>query len=114
MKAELVSGEGIIASNVRRAKGFFGRLRGLMYCRELPEGEALLIEPCDSIHTFGMRFAIDVIFLDAKGVIIKALRSLKPGKVIRPVAGGCAVLEMNAGSLPPDLNVEGKAVRFSN
>jgi uncharacterized membrane protein (UPF0127 family) len=113
LRVELETGEGIIAVNVRRAKGFFGRLRGLMYSKELPEGDALLIEPCDSIHTFGMRFPIDVLFLDAKGVIIKALHSLKPGKVIRPVRGGCAVLEMNAGSLPPEVDLEGKAVKFS-
>lgn len=113
-QAEIESCSGVIATNVRKARGFFGRLRGLMYRNMLPEGEALLIEPCDAIHTFGMRFAIDVLFLDAEGVIVKALRSLKPGKIVRSVRNGCAVLEMNAGSLPGDLALEGKVVKFSS
>lgn len=113
IQAEIESRGGVIATNVRKAKGFFGRLRGLMYRNTLPEGEALLIEPCDAIHTFGMRFAIDVLFLDAEGVIVKALRSLKPGKIVKSAKNGCAVLEMNAGSLPGDLALVGEVVKFS-
>jgi uncharacterized membrane protein (UPF0127 family) len=113
MKAELASGEGVIAERVTEAKGFFARLRGLMYNKKLPAGQGLLIEPCNSIHTFGMRFSIDVLFLDSAGRILRAVRSLRPGRVFGPVKGGNAVLEMAAGSLPPNADLEGKVVRFS-
>jgi uncharacterized membrane protein (UPF0127 family) len=113
MRAVLESGGLVIAEKVEEARTFLSRLRGLMYRQALPSGEALLIKPCDSIHTFGMRFSIDVLFLDSAGKILKAIRALKPGKVVGPVRGGTAVLEMVSGSLPTDADLEGRVVNFS-
>ena len=78
----------------------------MMYRKKLPSGEALLIKPCDSIHTFGMKFAIDVLFLDSAGKILRAIRSLKPGRVVGPVRSGTAVLEIAPGSLPVELRAK--------
>ena len=114
MRAELASDGVLIANEVKEAKSFMARLRGLMYKKDLPSGEALLIKPCDSIHTFGMRFAIDVLFIDSAGTILRAVHSLKPGKVIGPVRKAIAVLEMISGSLPGEIELEGKTVRFSS
>ena len=112
MRAELETGEAVIADSIEKATGFIDRLRGLMYVKHLPKGHAILLEPCNSIHTFGMRFAIDVLFLDASSRILKAVRSLTPGKIAGPIAGACAVLEANAGSLPINVALEGKRLRF--
>ena len=112
MRVELETGDATIAHTVRKAKSFFERLRGLMYTKELPEGQALLLEPCNSIHTFGMRFPIDVLFLDTSNRILKAVYSLRPGMIAGPVKGGCAVLEMTAGELPKNLDLEGKILMF--
>jgi len=112
LKAELETGEAIIADNIKKATGFIDRLRGLMYVKHLPQGHAILLEPCNSIHTFGMRFAIDVLFLDASSRIIKAIRSLAPGKIAGPIAGACSVLETTAGSLPGNIDLEGKKLKF--
>lgn len=70
------------------------------------------MEPCNSIHTFGMRFPIDVLFIDASNRILKAIRTLGPGKVAGPVKGGSAVIEIAAGELPENLELEGKKLRF--
>ena len=113
MRAELESGVGVIAEEIRKATGFIDRLRGLMYVKHLPRGHAILLEPCNSIHTFGMRFAIDVLFLDASSRIIKAIRSLSPGKIAGPVAGAHAVLETSGGSLPGNIDLEGKRLKFT-
>ncbi len=113
MRAELGTDGIVIAEKVEEAKTFFTRLRGLMFRKKLPSGEALLIKPCDSIHTFGMKFSIDVLFLDSAGRIVRAVRSLAPGKVVGPVRGGKAVLEMGSGSLPVDFEIEGRVVRFT-
>ena len=113
MRAELESGECVIAADVNHANGFFGRLRGLMYKKSMPKGEALLIDRCNSIHTFGMRFSIDVLFLDPAGRILKAVHALGPGRISGPVRGGSAVLEMVSGSLPKGIELEGKVVKFS-
>jgi len=64
-----------------------------------PKYPSLLIQPCNSIHTFFMRFPIDVLFLSEEKVIIDRRLSLKPGKVLRPVKGAKMVLEAEAGCL---------------
>lgn len=78
------------------------RLIGLLGCRGLVEGECLLLKPCGAIHTLGMRFTLDVIFLNRTGHVVRMVRNLRPG------CWGCwggsdawMVLEAQAGWLPP-------------
>ena len=68
------------------------RLLGLAGLRELPYPSALLILGCSSVHTFGMRFAIDVLFLDEHREVIGERRNLRPWRVARQ-RGARAVLE---------------------
>ncbi len=60
------------------ARHFFGRLRGLLGKRELNTMEGLLLTPCSQIHTLGMRFNLDVVFIDQDGVIVKCVERLQP------------------------------------
>ena len=53
------------------ATGLWTRLVGLAWLDELPEGCGLLIPWCRSVHTFGMRFALDVDFLGADGRVLR-------------------------------------------
>lgn len=70
------------------------RIRGLIGRASLPPGRGLLIQKCNCIHTFFMRFPIDATFLDKDGEIVRVVRGIPPW---RPwVWGGwraCAVLE---------------------
>ncbi|NKB38276.1 MAG: DUF192 domain-containing protein [Gammaproteobacteria bacterium] len=54
---------------------------GLLGSAKLEENEGLLITPCSSVHTFGMRYSIDVLFLDKQLTIVKTVESLKPWRV---------------------------------
>ncbi|MFM2152962.1 MAG: hypothetical protein RL199_1397, partial [Pseudomonadota bacterium] len=54
----------VVARHVLRATGFFDRLRGLLGRPSLDPDVGLWIEPCDGVHTFFMRFPIDVAVLD--------------------------------------------------
>lgn len=81
---------------VHVADTFKQRLLGYMFQKE-PKYDALLIRPCSSIHTFFMRFPIDVLFLNEEKIIVKRYLSLKPGKVIMPVKNAKMVLEAEAG-----------------
>ena len=72
------------------------RLLGLAFLRELPPAHALLIPRCRSVHTFGMRFALDVVFLDARGRVLRVARGVPPRRVAR-CPGAYAVLEARAG-----------------
>jgi uncharacterized membrane protein (UPF0127 family) len=71
------------------------RLLGLAWLDRPPAECALLIPGCSSIHTFGMRFAIDVAFLDADGNFLRTMRSVPPRRVLW-CRGAVGVLERPA------------------
>jgi uncharacterized membrane protein (UPF0127 family) len=76
------------------------RLLGLarVDARSLPQGHALLLRPCSSIHTFGMRFPIDVVFADSDGNALRVVRDVPPWRILR-CAGAAVALEARAGEL---------------
>lgn len=57
------------------------RMRGLLGRDGLPRGECLLLDPCGAIHTIGMRFALDLVFLDADGRVVGVRRDVRPGRM---------------------------------
>jgi uncharacterized protein len=88
-----------IATRVVRADTFWSRLVGLLGRRDLASDEGLWIEPCDSVHTFFMRFPIDVAFVDGRGVVIRCVEQLRPWRATRLYAGARACVELAAGTL---------------
>ena len=78
------------------ANSWWGRLRGLAWRRTPPDGWALLFPRCRSVHTFGMRFPIDVVFLDPHGWPIAIRHGVKPGRVAAH-RRAAAVIETKAG-----------------
>ena len=78
------------------ADSYWSRFRGLMGRRTLGEDEGLLIEPCSSIHTMFMRFAIDVIFLDKERRVVK-VATVPPFRAAVG-RGSRTVLEVPAGT----------------
>lgn len=86
-----------VAGPMILARSFLRRFTGLLLHRRLPQTEGLLLQPGGSIHTIGMRFAIDVLFLDADFVILKISDRIRPLRVARAPRGTCAVLELAAG-----------------
>ena len=83
---------------VHEARTLSARLLGLALLRDLPAGHALLIPDCRSVHTFGMRFPIDVAFLDADGRVIRAERNVGRRRVLA-CRGAFAALEARAGEI---------------
>ena len=75
----------VLVPRLRLATGMFQRMRGLLGVRSLDADEGLWIQPCNSVHTFFMRFPIDVAFLDREGVVLKIAPGLRP---FRMAAGG--------------------------
>ena len=72
------------------------RMRGLLGRASLPPGEGILLRPAGSVHTFFMRFPIDVVFLDREDVVVGIERSLAPWKTAGR-RGAKAVVELAAG-----------------
>ena len=63
---------------VLRTTNFLERMRGLLFVPPLKTGEALLIKPCRSVHTMGMAYAIDLVFLDSNWGVVKIVSNLSP------------------------------------
>jgi uncharacterized protein len=88
----------VVARIVETAFDRNARNRGLLGRSSLAEGSALILAPCNSIHTFFMRFAIDVAFVDRDGRIRRARRALQPWR-IQAALRAFAVVELAAGAL---------------
>ena len=79
------------------ADSFIKRFLGFMF-RKKPHHEAILIKPCNSIHTFFMKFPIDVLFINENMEVIKKINNLSSRRIVMPVIGAVAVLEAEVGS----------------
>lgn len=84
-----------VLASLEVADTFRARLRGLLG-RDRIDG-ALLLRPARSVHTVGMRFAIDVAFCDSDLRVLR-ISSLVPNRVARPVRNGCVVIEAERGA----------------
>jgi uncharacterized protein len=104
----------VLAERVERATRVWQRMRGLLGRRALPYGDALAIEPCTSIHTFFMAFAIDAAFLDREGKVIRALSDLRPFRATRLYPSATQVVELPAGTLARTGTGEGDHLSFEN
>lgn len=89
----------VIADKVKIARDFRSRSVGLLNRISLGQEEALVIKPCNSIHTFFMKFPIDVVFLDKKGTVVKLVKSLKPWRLSACMPNGFMVIELMSGRI---------------
>lgn len=96
----IVCGERVWAQRAERAVSAGERLRGLLGRPSLGADAALVIERCGAVHTVGMRFSIDVVFLDRAWRVVRVVRNVRPGRPI--VWGGwraVRTVEAEAGCL---------------
>jgi uncharacterized membrane protein (UPF0127 family) len=89
----------VIADKVGVAASRASRAVGLLTRSGLEPGEALWIVPSRGVHTWGMRFAIDVLALDEEGTVIDAVPNMGPWRMRLPRRGTAGVLELPAGTL---------------
>lgn len=90
---------GILAQKVDIANTFMTRLKGLMFKKNLEENTGMLIYPCNMIHTFFMRFPLDVLFLSKEYKVIHIIENMIPGKTSSFVRKGKYVLELPIGTI---------------
>lgn len=101
---KVTKGDQLVAEKVGLADSFSLRLLGLMFSKDLGERNGLLIEPCNSIHTFFMNYDLDVIFLNKENKVVKVFRNLRPWRMTRMYFTASKVLEMMGGSLNVELS----------
>jgi uncharacterized membrane protein (UPF0127 family) len=88
----------VLATRVEPAFDSRSRRRGLLGRDALEEDTALIIAPCSGIHTFFMRFSIDVVFVTRAGKVLKTSPALPPWR-IRIAFGAFAVIELPVGTI---------------
>lgn len=87
-----------VARSIETAFDSVSRRRGLLGREGLPEGAGLIIAPCNGIHMFFMRFAIDVVFVSREGRVVSVRRALKPWRIAMS-ARAFATIELPVGAL---------------
>ena len=113
MKLTLVRNHEVIVENARIAKNPFSRMRGLLFTDQLLPGHGLWLIPCNSIHSLGMRYAIDVIYLSKTCRVVKVAHDFQRNRIGPLVFKAYSVLELPAGSIvKTDLQV-GDTLRLS-
>jgi hypothetical protein len=89
----------VLAERLRAAHTHWTRLKGLLGTRSLDPGDGLWLKPCNQVHMIGMRYAIDVVFLDKDHRVVRAISGLQPGTISPKMAGAASVLELPVGTL---------------
>lgn len=95
-KALIIKNGKLITDNAEIADTFFSRFRGLMLRKSVEADYALHIIPCNQIHTFSMRFPIDVVYLSNDGTVIEIHENIRPNKICKTVKKAESVIELNA------------------
>jgi len=104
---EVVIGDGILEAGT-----FLARLRGLLGAAGLAPGEGLWIQPCNSIHSFGMRFEFDALFLGPGGKVVGMYQGFRRNRISRVFWNARGVLELPAGTIERTGTEVGDEIRF--
>ena len=104
-KTHLARNAEIAGSGGKRTKGLLGR-------KGLAQGEGMWIVPCEAVHTFGMQFPIDLVYLD-RGLRIKKVRSNVPPWRLSACLSAHSILELPAGTICESQSQPGDLLEFS-
>lgn len=94
------------------AEGLGSRLKGLLGARGLGPGEGLWIRPCSSIHSFGMRFRFDALFLDSSLRVVGRYPSFGKNRLSRLHGRAQGVLELPEGTIEASGTEVGDEIHF--
>lgn len=89
--------EGELIRKAWVAKDPFSRFLGLMGKKGIPADEAMVFPRCNSIHTFFMRFPIDVVMVAADGKVVEVIEGMKAWRLLLPRWDAKHVIELKAG-----------------
>ena len=104
----------IICRNELMARGFFQRLTGMLTRKFSGKLDGIVFENCNTIHTFGMRFSLDVLFVDRNNVIIKIQKNMAPWKTASAGIKKCTAIELPAGTADMVMCKTGDIIEFND
>ena len=112
MKIRNVTRNRVLGDAIRGADTFLSRFKGLLWEPGLREGEGLWIVPCNRIHSFGMRFEFDALFLDSGKKVVGLYRHFRKNRISRSVREADGVLELPAGTVDRSGTEVGDEIEF--
>lgn len=87
------------------------RIAGLLKHTQLQVGEGLWIVPCESVHTFFMKFSLDLVYIDRKRVVCKTVSNLAPWRTSMYLAAH-SIVELPAGTIAASGTCKGDQLVF--
>jgi len=102
----------VLAEDALLADNFWKRMVGLLGKDALRPGQALILKPCNCVHTFFMRFPIDCLFVDKNKIVIKTISCLKPFKITPLYFSSHLVIELPEGAITSSYTREGDTLLF--
>ncbi len=105
-RGETLAWDAAVAETVRE------RVRGLVGRHRLKPGEALILPRCRQVHSFGMRFPIDVVFIDGKGRVAMTRPGFEPRRISSVAWRARCAIELAAGTLYETGTVKGDIISF--
>lgn len=104
----------VIAQKVELATTFWQRGLGLMGRREMKPGTALILKPCNAIHTWFMRFTIDVLFCSEDGIILRCAAGIRPWRIGPVCYKAQYTVELPAGTIRASGLREGQTIKIKS
>lgn len=111
MKVSNLTRQVVLAHYVEVADRGAARRKGLLGRDSLPAGEGLWIVPCESVHTFGMKFPIDLLYLDHNRRVKKIRHSMLPWRVSACLSAH-SVIELSSGTIQKTQTQPGDKLEF--
>lgn len=99
MKLTNITKNTILAEDAVVAKSFLARMRGLLGKKVFKQNQALIITPCNSVHTFFMHFPIDILFVGKDNCVLAVIEALKPYRFSKIYPNAYFVIELPAGAI---------------
>lgn len=93
------SNQAVLATDLEWADSFWRRLCGLLGRSGLEPGRALVLKPCNSVHTWFMRFNLDILFLDSHLQVLHLEQNLIPFRFSKIIKGAVLVVELPPGTI---------------
>lgn len=94
------------------AESLLARMKGLLGKSSFQAGEGLLIRPCNGIHTFGMKFPIDAVFVDNNNCVIAVSKGLPPNRLTPLYLRASYVLELPTGTIEATATAIGNQIEI--
>jgi uncharacterized membrane protein (UPF0127 family) len=104
-RTQLASNAVVAGSGAKRTKGLLGR-------KSLEPGEGMWIVPCEAVHTFGMRFPIDLVYLDRKHRVKKVRSNVVPWRLSACLSAH-SIIELPSGTIGETLTQTGDLLEIS-